>query len=62
MVDPKRRSRGIGRGLLDAGKSWARARGATHLELDSAEARVDAHRFYQREGPSTRSICFGWEL
>jgi len=62
MVDPKRRSRGIGKRLLDAAKSWARDRGATHLELDSAEARVDAHRFYEREGPSTRSICFGWEL
>ncbi len=62
MVDPERRSLGIGKGLLDAVKAWARERGATHLELDSAEARVEAHRFYEREGPSTRSICFGWEL
>ncbi|MGO9954849.1 MAG: GNAT family N-acetyltransferase [Solirubrobacteraceae bacterium] len=61
-VDPERRSLGIGNNLLDAAKDWARARGATHLELASAEARTDAHRFYERELPSWRSICFGWEL
>ena len=41
---------GVGKALLDAAKAWARERGATHLELDSAEARTDAHRFYEREG------------
>ena len=61
-VDPDRRSAGIGKQLLDAAKDWARSRGATHLELDSAEAREAAHRFYEREQPSYRSICFGWEL
>jgi GNAT superfamily N-acetyltransferase len=61
-VHPERRSRGIGKALLDAAKAWARERGATHLELDSAEARADAHRFYEREHPSWRSICFAWEL
>jgi GNAT superfamily N-acetyltransferase len=61
-VHPERRSEGIGKRLLDAAKAWARERGATHLELDSAETRADAHRFYEREGPSWRSICFAWEL
>jgi GNAT superfamily N-acetyltransferase len=61
-VDPERRSEGIGKALLDAAKGWARERGATHLELDSGEARHDAHRFYEREGPSWRSVCFAWEL
>ena len=61
-VHPDRRSLGIGKRLLDEAKDWARARGATHLELDSAETRADAHRFYEREQPSWRSICFGWEL
>ena len=61
-VHPERRSLGIGKRLLDAAKDWARARGASHLELDSAETRADAHRFYDREQPSWRSICFGWEL
>jgi GNAT superfamily N-acetyltransferase len=61
-VDPERRSEGIGKALLDAAKDWARGRGATHLELDSGVARADAHRFYERERPSSRSVCFGWEL
>ncbi len=61
-VDPERRSLGIGKRILDAAKAWARERGATHLELDSAETRHDAHRFYERERPSWRSVSFGWEL
>jgi GNAT superfamily N-acetyltransferase len=61
-VDPERRSAGIGKSLLDGAKDWARSRGATHLELDSGEAREAAHRFYERERPSWRSTCFGWEL
>jgi GNAT superfamily N-acetyltransferase len=61
-VDPERRSLGIGKRLLDAAKDWARERGATHLELDSGHARTDAHRFYEREGPSWSAISFGWEL
>jgi GNAT superfamily N-acetyltransferase len=61
-VHPGHRSAGHGKALLDAAKDWARARGATHLELDSGEARADAHRFYERESPSWRSACFGWEL
>jgi GNAT superfamily N-acetyltransferase len=61
-VDPAWRSRGVGKALLDAAKGWARERGATHLELDSAEARADAHRFYEREGAQYRAHSFGWEL
>jgi GNAT superfamily N-acetyltransferase len=61
-VHPERRSLGIGKDLLGAAMRWARDRGATHLELDSAESRHDAHRFYEREGAGYRSVCFGWEL
>lgn len=61
-VHPDHRSAGHGKALLDAAADWARTRGATHLELDSGEARADAHRFYERERPSWRSVCFGWEL
>jgi GNAT superfamily N-acetyltransferase len=61
-VHPEHRSRGVGKALLDAAKAWARERGATHLELDSAESRADAHRFYEREGAEYRSISFGWQL
>jgi GNAT superfamily N-acetyltransferase len=61
-VDPEQRSKGLGKGLLDAAKDWARNRGASHLELDSAPTRVDAHRFYEREQPSWTSVSFGWVL
>jgi GNAT superfamily N-acetyltransferase len=61
-VSPEHRSEGVGKALLDTAKDWARERGATHLELDSAEGRKDAHRFYERERPSWRSVCFAWEL
>ncbi len=61
-VHPERRSLGVGKALLDAAKSWARERGATHLELDSALARTDAHRFYEREGAEYKSFSFGWTL
>ena len=61
-VSPEHRSEGVGKTLLDTAKDWARERGATHLELDSAEGRQDAHRFYERERPSWRSVCFAWEL
>ncbi len=61
-VHPERRSLGVGKALLDAAKAWARERGATHLELDSADARKDAHRFYEREGAEYSSRSFGWTL
>ena len=61
-VHPERRSLGIGKRLLDEAKQWARSRGATYLELESAETRTAAHRFYERERPTRRSRSFGWEL
>lgn len=61
-VDPGRRSQGHGKALLDAAKQWALGMGASHLELDSGDARADAHRFYEREQPSWRSRSFGWDL
>ncbi len=61
-VHPERRSLGVGKRLLDAAKAWGRERGATHLELDTAEGRVDAHRLYEREGARGRTFCYAWEL
>jgi GNAT superfamily N-acetyltransferase len=61
-VAPDRRSGGIGKALLDAAKAWARDRGASWLGLESSAARVDAHRFYEREGPDGRSRSFKWTL
>ena len=50
VVDPARRRGGVGKVLLDAATGWAREHGCTHLELGSGTGRVDAHRFYLREG------------
>ena len=61
-VDPAQRSRGIGKALLEEAQRWAADHGATHLELDSGTARKDAHRFYEREGPSWTGIQFSWWL
>jgi GNAT superfamily N-acetyltransferase len=61
-VDPRKRSTGVGRALLDAAKDWARERGATHLELDTGLARVDAQRFYEREQPVAVGYCYSWRL
>jgi GNAT superfamily N-acetyltransferase len=61
-VDPERRSEGAGAKLLGAARDWARAAGASHLELDSGLARTDAHRFYEREGGIRQSFSFNWEL
>jgi GNAT superfamily N-acetyltransferase len=61
-VSPEHRSQGVGKALLDRAKDWARERGASHLELDSGDARAEAHRFYEREEPSWTSRCFSWQL
>ena len=61
-VHPDQRSTGIGAAILTTAQHWAADHGATHLELDSATTRVDAHRFYDRHQPTTRSITFSWQL
>ena len=61
-VHPEHRSHGVGKALLHAAMAWARERGATHYELDSALTRTDAHRFYEREGAEYKSYSFGWTL
>lgn len=62
VVDPGRRSRGVGGALLDAAAEWARDRGATHLELDTGLARGDAQRFYERREPDAVGYSYSWAL
>jgi GNAT superfamily N-acetyltransferase len=45
-----RRSAGVGRALVDGLVERARSAGCHVLDLDSNVQRVDAHRFYEREG------------
>jgi GNAT superfamily N-acetyltransferase len=61
-VDPERRSEGVGAALLKAACQWAAERGASHLKLDSGIDRVDAHRFYEREGATWKSYSYSWLL
>lgn len=62
VVTSARRSQGVGARLLAAAAAWARGRGCTHLELSSANARKDAHRFYLAHGMVQGSLTFGLEL
>jgi GNAT superfamily N-acetyltransferase len=61
-VSPTQRSTGVGTALLKTAHQWATDHGATHLELDSANTRTDAHRFYNRHQPSPPSTVFSWPL
>jgi GNAT superfamily N-acetyltransferase len=62
VVVSSRRSTGVGRALLEASFEWARARGCTHLELNSYNQRKDAHRFYIANGMSQVSLSFYYAL
>ena len=55
---PEVRSRGYGAALLAWLAEYGRARGVGQLHLDSGKKRVDAHRFYEREGLEASSIHF----
>jgi PhnO protein len=59
VVTASHRRAGFGSLLLHAATDWARERGCTHLELDSARARPDAHRFYLARGLAQDSLVFG---
>jgi GNAT superfamily N-acetyltransferase len=56
------RSGGVGRRLIEAASDWAQARGCTHLELDSAPQRADAHRFYLANGFAQSAYVFARPL
>lgn len=58
VTDPALRSRGHGRALLAWLADHARERGCAELHLDSGVQRIDAHRFYEREGMQRTSYHF----
>jgi GNAT superfamily N-acetyltransferase len=60
-VDPDQRSAGVGAALLTTARQWSAEHGASHLELNSGTARVDAHRFYNRHEPTAHALNFGWQ-
>jgi GNAT superfamily N-acetyltransferase len=50
VVDADHRGRGLGAALLAAAETWAAGRGYEVLRVRSNIVRVDAHRFYERQG------------
>jgi PhnO protein len=58
VVTEPARGQGVGSRLLAAAAAWARERECTHLDLASGLKRVDAHRFYEREGMLKGSYDF----
>jgi putative acetyltransferase len=47
---PAARGTGLGKQLLDTALDWARARGATHVVLDTVHAMTRAIAFYEAHG------------
>jgi GNAT superfamily N-acetyltransferase len=56
------RSKGYGHELLSYIERWGKEQGCTCMGLTSAFHRVDAHRFYEREGYTKKSFSFGKAL
>lgn len=56
------RSKGYGKVLLSYIEKWGREKGCSSIVLTSAFSRVDAHRFYEREGYDKVSYSFHKEL
>lgn len=52
------RSRGAGKAMIDWLKNYAKEQGCRELHLDSGMHRIDAHRFYDREGFDRASLHF----
>ncbi len=58
VVAAQERGRGIGRLLLERAEGWARARGASRMQLLADRENAPALRFYERAGwRGTRLVC-----
>ncbi|KAF0814696.1 Aminoalkylphosphonate N-acetyltransferase [Andreprevotia sp. IGB-42] len=58
VVDEHARGQGIGVALMDEAERWARAHGATSLQLNSGTHRPEAHAFYERRGFANNGLRF----
>jgi GNAT superfamily N-acetyltransferase len=50
VVDEKKRSKGIGKNLVNKAKAWAEQKGVAKLRVRTNVKRTAAHQFYLREG------------
>lgn len=57
-VTSNARNRGIGKELLSAACLAAKERGCVLIEAASNKTRIDAHRFYEREGMQSSHFKF----
>lgn len=62
ITDAQMRSQNYGHQLLDWLVQYARQQDCAQLHLDSGLQRLDAHRFYQREGLQISSYHFVLKL
>ncbi|GAB4214209.1 MAG: GNAT family N-acetyltransferase [Synechococcales cyanobacterium] len=62
VVRPLVRSKGYGAALLAWLKDYALHSGCQQLHLDSGAQRLDAHRFYEREGMAKTGFHFALDL
>lgn len=62
LVKSEFRQQGIGRMLMNAGKEWAIAKGATSIELNVYDFNQTAISFYERSGYQTYSQKMSKEL
>ena len=62
VVDEQFRNKGIGTRLLRAGEAWARNDQAICVVLNSNMQRIEAHRFYEKEGYQIKGYGFFKEL
>lgn len=53
-VDPEHRRRGIGSALLEQAEKWARARGATQMQVRTGDKNEAGRGIYQKRGYSIR--------
>lgn len=58
VVMPDARSAGVGKGLLSWAQTVAQQYGAEMTELSTSVKRLDAHRFYCREGYQPSHVRF----
>ncbi len=62
VIDESRRSRGLGRVLMDWAKKEGKKRGAVHFMLDSYVTNPEGHRFFFREGAQISGYHFTLDL
>ena len=58
VVAADQRGRGVGGLLLAAAEGWCRERGASRIELTSADRREESHGFYERRGWQREGLRF----